>query len=62
MNAQHQQAVYASFHGFTSLILNSYPTTPRVSIPVDLLADASGLTQDDNQVALELLWQQAGEL
>ena len=62
MNAQHQKTAYASFHGFTSLILNSYPTTPRVSIPVDLLADASGLTQNDNQVALELLWQQAGEL
>ncbi|MCP4765245.1 MAG: hypothetical protein GY875_03150 [Gammaproteobacteria bacterium] len=62
VNAQHQQAVYASFHGFTSLILNSYPTTPRVSIPVELLADASELIQDDNQVALELLWQQAGEL
>ena len=55
------QAQYISFHGVHTLTLNSYPTTPRVSVPTDLLTPPGQLTTDHADTALDLLWQQAGE-
>lgn len=49
------------FYGLKSLTLNSYPTTPRISVPADLATPLSALTSTLSDVAMDLLWQQAGE-
>lgn len=48
------------FHHVSGIVLRSYPTTPRVSLPVDLAADDNLLT-GVGDVPLDLLWLQAGE-
>jgi len=49
-----------SFHNISSIVLNSYPTTPGISLPADL-TQAPALSIDDADTPLRPLWSEAGE-
>ncbi len=57
---QSESPAYFSFHNIHSIELNSYPTTPRIMVPSTLNGDFTSLASDP-EIALDLLWQEAGE-
>ncbi|WP_020408668.1 hypothetical protein [Hahella ganghwensis] len=61
ISIQEATAAQMSFHGFETVTINSYPTTPRVLVPASLLADLSP-PEDEPPPVFDTVWQQAGEL